>query len=360
MRSEGTTDMYESKLGHAVRLFGKDAPLATITPGAIDDYITTRREEGAKNNTIARELTCLRQMLRLAKRGGAYALDLDDVMPIGFSAQYKPVTRTLALEDVPKLLAALRNDDERAWVCFALAFAADVSDVARARPEHWDPTRRLMFVHGTKTSTRSAWLPVLAHVRELADYALARLPVSWTRASKGVGEACARAGLAHLSPKDLRRSAATWLIEAGADQSFVSRFMRHKSDLMVRLVYGQMRPERLGHLLGATAAEIPPLDAIIVPGEEVTSEAKDGTGSSQFPGPLGGIGRRRGFKRPPGDRGSSEDSEDPASSNVTRGCDGTRSEAIVGTTASHQEHDEADFLVALAEPMGAVPGGGLR
>lgn len=352
-RSEGTLHMYGVKLGHVVRLFGKDAPLSAIGPGGVDDYIVKRREEGAVNNTIARELTCLRQMLRLAKRAGVYPLDIGEVMPIGFSAGYKPRTRTLALEDVPKLLGALRNDTERAWVCFALAFGADVGDVERARPEHWDPERRLMFVHGTKTGTRSAWLPALAHVRALVDFALPRLPVSWPRASNGVGEACKRAGLPHLSPKDLRRSACTWLMEAGVEQSWASRFMRHKSDLMVRQVYGQMRPEKLGKLLGQIAAEIPALDAIVVVGEDVTSASDGDTLQSHKDGPLGGIGRRRGFKRRSGAEPTEPSQPVSAGSDVANGRDGTPNVALVGTPASQRfvtpEDEDGDFAAALVE-----------
>lgn len=248
-RSKGTLHMYRVKLGHVLRIFGAESPIGSITPGTIDAYLARRREEGAKNNTIARELSCLRQMLRLAKRDGVYEPDIAEVMPVGFSAKYKPVTRTLALADVPKLLAALRNDQERAWVCLAISLGADVGDVERATVADYDPIRGVMMVHGTKNISRAAEVPVLEHVRPLFEFALPHLPVSWPRASKGVGEACKRAGLPHLSPKDLRRSAASWLVAAGADQGHVGRFLRHKSDTMVRLVYGQMRPEELGALI---------------------------------------------------------------------------------------------------------------
>jgi integrase/recombinase XerC len=253
-RAGGTLHMYKIKLGHVVRIFGEATALADLTPGAVDVYIAQRKREGAGNNTITRELTCLRQMLRFAKRAGVYPLDLDEVMPVGFRAEYKPVTRTLALADVPKLLAALRNDSERAWVSFALATAADVGDIARAMPGDYDRERQVIRIRGTKNSSRDAIIPVLPHVRALLEAALPHLPVSWPRASHGVGEACARAGLPHLSPKDLRRTAASWLVASGANISHVSRFLRHRSDAMVRLVYGQIRPEELGKLI---AADVP-------------------------------------------------------------------------------------------------------
>ncbi len=273
-RSEGTVHMYGVKLGHITRLFGRDASMVSVTAPAIDAYIAARRTEGAGSNTIARELVCLRQVLKYAKRSGEYPHEIAAVMPIGFSSEYTPTKRTLAMGDLPKLLAALRSDQERAWVCLAIAFAADVGDIERMRPE--DYRDGLMVVRGTKTSSRSAQLPVLPLFSELVAFALPHLPVTWPRASKALGEACARAGLPHLSPKDLRRTAATWLIESGADQVLVSRFLRHRGDQMVRRVYGQVSPAALGSLLGK----------------------QTGTPASQNSRPLGGSGIRRGFKRP--------------------------------------------------------------
>lgn len=251
-RSDGTIHMYGVKLGHVVRLFGKDAPLAAITPVAVDDYIAKRRTEGVKSNTISRELTCLRQMLRLAKRAGAYAGDLDQVMPVGFSPEYKPVTRTLARGDLPALFAVL-TEEQQAWVCLALALAADLGDVERARREDYDRVRNVMRVRGTKNTARDAEVPILEAFRSLFEFALSRLPVTWPNVSKALPAACARARLPHVSPKDLRRSAASWLVAAGADQDMVSRFLRHRGSQMVRLVYGQVRPEQVGALLESQA-----------------------------------------------------------------------------------------------------------
>jgi integrase len=272
-RSEGTAHMYGVKLGHIARLFGKDAPMVQINANTVDAYIAARREEGAGSNTISRELVCLRQVLKYAKRSGEYPHDIASVMPIGFSAEYTPVKRTLARADFDALWTALPSDKERAWVALALAFAADVGDLERMRPE--DFKNGVMLVRGTKTGWRRQELPVLPLFAELVEFALPHLPVSWPRASKALGEACAKAGLPHLSPKDLRRTAATWLIEAGADQVLVSRFLRHKGDQMVRRVYGQVSPAALGSLLGT----------------------QTGTPASQKARPLGGTGRRRGLKR---------------------------------------------------------------
>jgi integrase len=300
-RSAGTLEMYEVKLGHFVRIWGEHAALASVTPEAVDSFIKQRRAEGAKSNTIARELSCLRQLLRHAKRAGHYAADVREVMPIGFAAEYVPVKRTLKLEDLPRLWEALQDDTERAFVALALGLAADTGDIRRARPEDYDRVRGVMRVRGTKTVSRDAEVPVLPHVRELVEWAVERLPIDWPRASKGVGEACKRARLPHLSPKDLRRTAASWLVATGADPSLVSRFLRHRSDAMVRLVYGQVTPTELGSLLTTSA-------------ETLQSNAR----------PLGGMADARDLKDASTGVGGGAESEDSGS----YGPDAARDRAV--------------------------------
>lgn len=279
-KSEGTQEMYSVKLGHIARVFGADSPMTIFTPpeGAVrvDAYIAKRTAEGVKPNTIARELTALRQVLKYARRAGEYSGDIQAIMPVGFSAEYIPVERTLDLANLRKLLDALRSDAERAWVCMALVFAADKADIHRMRTEDYDKATGLFHVRGTKNRARDAWLPVLSQFKELFDFGYARLPLDWDRASKGIPEACARAGIPHVSPKDLRRTTITWMAENGVAQEMASRFARHIGDQMVRKIYAKVRPRALGSLITAQL----------------------GTTPSLFTRPLGGIGRRTGFKRP--------------------------------------------------------------
>jgi integrase len=258
-RSEGTLNMYETKLGHLSRIAGverdktgavtRDVALAAVDANFIDAYILQRSTEGAGNNTIARELTCIGQLLKHAWRAGEFLTDPRKVMPIGFSAGYKPVTRTLKRSDLPKLLAACTMDQQRAYICLSLAIGGDRVDVENARPEDYDRERQVIHVHGTKNEARDAEIPVVSTTRELLEYALPFMPISWPSASSNLGKVCRRAGIPHLSPKDLRRTASSWMVADGVDQSNVSRWMRHKDDQMVRKIYGQLTPDELGRLI---------------------------------------------------------------------------------------------------------------
>jgi integrase len=280
-RAEGTLEMYEIKLGHVARIFGVHSSLSTITPGTLDAYIARRRDEGSVNNTIARELTCLRQMLRLARRAGVFSLGVDQVMPIGFAAKYVPVTRTLTWAKFQDLIAGTEDERQAAWICIAIATGADTSDVHRMQREDFDTERWVVKMRGTKNAARSATIPIPEPFRPLVERALPFLPLSWPRVSKALPELTTRLKIGHYSPKDLRRSACTWLVEAGVPEDAVSRWMRHRNSTMVRMIYGQMRPEALGSIIDGRT-------------QKRDTDTR----------PLGEIGRRAGFKSrrlPPAD-----------------------------------------------------------
>jgi integrase len=52
-------------------------------------------------------------------------------------------------------------------------------------------------------------------------------------------------GMARCSPNDLRRTHASWMVQAGVDLHVVSKLLGHKTTAMVQLVYGRTTPESL-------------------------------------------------------------------------------------------------------------------
>lgn len=244
-KSEATADMYDSKIGHAVRIFGQYTPLVNIDAKAIDRYIGTRQGEGVKNNTIQRELTCIWQMLRHARRSGDYHLELSQVKPIGFSPNYVPRDTFLRPEELPLLLEAL-PPERAAWVCLALATAGDISDVERALPGDYDSTKQVMRMHGTKNRHRKNTIPVPDPLLPLLELALPYLPLSWPRVSKDLPELCEKLKITRVTPKDLRRTAGTWLSEMGVRIDTLGKFMRHGGTKVTFDVYDRARPEATG------------------------------------------------------------------------------------------------------------------
>lgn len=285
-RSSGTHGMYRVKLGHVVRFFGDETSLAEITPQAVDRYIEQRRSEGAVDNTIHRELTCLTQMLKLARRAGCYVGDIAALKPVGFSPKYNPRKRWLTRDEVCELMIRLPVV-RSSWLAVALSTGARKSEVDRIQREDYDPETQVLKIRGTKTKGSLREVPIPGSELMRFEINLRRLE-PWPRASHELPAACKRAGIPPATPNDLRRTFATWMLQDGADENLVARMLGHGSQAMIRAVYGQLGGAKLGKLLaeqtGTSTAQTDPKDD----------------------GPLAEIGRRRGFKRPCDDAGSGE------------------------------------------------------
>ena len=62
---------------------------------------------------------------------------------------------------------------------------------------------------------------------------------------KGFESAAKRAGLEHITPHDLRRSAARWMVEAGIPMVEVAQYLGHSSTTTTEAVYARFSPEYL-------------------------------------------------------------------------------------------------------------------
>jgi integrase len=295
-KSEGTLQMYEQKLGHVVRIFGAHSPMMDIDAKAVDRFIDQRQKEGVTNNTIHRELTCMMQMLKLARRNGAFHLEISQVKPFGFSADYVPRKTHLKPDELPVLLAAPGMTPERvAWVCLALATGGDISDVERVQAGDYDPETQTIQMRGTKTRFRSARIPVPDMYQELLERSLPYLPLSWPRVSKDLPEICERVGITRVTPKDLRRTASTWLKAAGVALDVLGRWMRHGGAKVAFDVYDQSSAE--------------------VTGDAIRRQTQD---RHTAPGPLAELGRRGGLKSRRENQDSAENSGNSQSLPVVR------------------------------------------
>lgn len=248
-RAEGTVDFYRGKLGHALRLFGRDALPTDITPEGVDRYLETRRTEGAANTTLDKELTVIQQLCKVAKRLGAYPEDIESLRPVSFSRDYKPRERWLTQVQLMAVLRALPAT-RAAHVAFLVATGARWSESLRARPEHVHADR--IHLLGTKTETADRWIPNLAAMRPLLQLGVPQLPfAAWGNVRRDIALACAKAGVEPVTPNDLRRTTASWCAEAGVEPSHTAKLLGHSSTKMVMQVYGRIRPDVLGGLIDA-------------------------------------------------------------------------------------------------------------
>jgi integrase len=256
-RAAGTLRMIGIHAAHIARILGDETDLRTVGAPEVDGYISRRELEGAKPHTVYKELTTLRGVLRLAKRRGEYAGDLDETFP-EYSRKWTPGTRALTRAQVLALLAALPAR-RRALVAFIVATAADLENAFAARPGDVDLKRWRVIVHGTKTTARRRVVPVPTPFRPFLEEAAAYLPFDpWGNVRRDLEVACRRAEVPYVSPRDLRRSCAKILRnEYNVEPSLLSPILGHADSRMVETVYGKLEVDALERMLEERTAPKP-------------------------------------------------------------------------------------------------------
>jgi len=263
-RSAATLSMYDQKKGHLNRILGGTTALSKIDAAALDGYVSQRREEGAADPTIAKELSCLRGALSIARRHKKYPYTLDEVMPQGVVATSKARKTFLTPEQLLKLLAEL-SSERGAHVAFIVATGMRDSEAASAHRADVDLERWLVTVRGTKTEHAAAEIVVPPMGRALLAAALSscadegRLFTRWGNIRRDLHAACARAGVPAVTPNDLRRTCASWMVQAGTSTLAVSRVLRHADTRMVERTYGRTDTKSLRALVDAPFATVPQL-----------------------------------------------------------------------------------------------------
>ncbi len=248
-RSPETIKFYSVKLSHIGRVLGADTPLAAVTAARVDEYIAARKREGAAKYTISKELTCLRMLLKHARRRGEFDREVSQVMPVAFATGYKPRTRRLTIEEAWQLIAELPDGPAR-YVAFVCATTARDAAVARAKGR--DLSERGIRVHDRKTRGSTRTVPLTAITEAFARRAFdgigpeALVAAGVSSVRHAFDRAAKRLGMAHVSPNDLRRSVAHWLLEAGVPRDVAAAFMGHGSTKMLDLVYGKLDAVEIG------------------------------------------------------------------------------------------------------------------
>jgi integrase len=359
-RSHQTVAFYKKKCGMVLatlsEILGRksSAPifLREVNAGLVDRYVTQRRNDEVSESTIAHEITTWRAAMRIARRRGLWAEDVDAVFPDGLSrgkarsrwltfdevhalyldAHRRPGVRTAAEwtpeqldhfhaaaslgknrfaisehmtaigaknaspASIGRRLRALRGPlrpargepVERehepstaaglaffAKVAFCVATSAEWSALGRARREDVALDFSHARVRGSKNTRRDRVVPLellafrllLAFAVEHADGRDGRLFANLGSFRARLTEACARLGIPHASPTDLRRTHAKWLRLSGVAPANIAPSMGHASSKMVELVYGQASAEELAHVQSAEIARLPAVTVRLMSGE---------------------------------------------------------------------------------------------
>ncbi len=219
-----------------------------LTVERLYSFCEERTEEGAARETVRKELTVLKLALQLAERRGLLWKDPRRIMP-KWRAPYVPKDRYLEPDELARLLAALRPD-RRLWVAVAVLTGGRDRELQRLAWEGVDWSNGTILVPGTKTPRARRRITMPAELRALLESAPAGqrqgliLP-PWTNRRRDLAQACARAGLAPVTPNDLRRTYASLQKNVGVDSAVLAQLLGHTSTRMVDMVYGRLNLETL-------------------------------------------------------------------------------------------------------------------
>ncbi len=249
-RAAGTIDCLTKKAKQLERVLGHSRALESIDARAVDAYVATRLKEGMARTTIYKELVTLRGAMKLARRQGYAVKAVEEVMPLDFSASYKPKERALSEYEIGRLLEKLAPK-RAAVVAFILATGATYpSEVAPLRKGDIDTKNWIVRLRGTKRHTRDRKVPIVSFARPWLEMAVKYLPLErWSNIRRDLHEACAAAGIAVCSPNDLRRSVATLLRIKGVEPHLIGVFLGHRDSRMAERTYARIGPSDLANLL---------------------------------------------------------------------------------------------------------------
>lgn len=241
-----TVRCYEQKAGHVLRLLGAQQ-LAALRIEHVESYCRQRLAEGAARESIRKELCVLRKALAQAARRGWLRGDPAALIP-KFRAPYVPRKRWLSPEDFERLYADA-PPKRRLWLLLAAYGGCRRSEVEGVRWEHVDLANQAMLVRGTKNRSSDRRVPMHPRLHEALRAIQQRPPVPdssapvvarWSNVRRYLALHCQQLGLARVSPNDLRRTFASWLVQAGVSSFVVSQLLGHTSSRMVELVYGRI------------------------------------------------------------------------------------------------------------------------
>jgi len=222
--------------------------LSQITSGDIDDYKLARLRE-VKPATVNRELACLSHLLNLAKRNkkffGENPVAVSRLLP-----EYNQVERILTPEEEERLLA-LCNPYLKPILITALNTGMRKSEILTLKWTDVDLDNSVITLEHTNTkSKKTRRIPINSVMRKLlleqklksGGFEFVFLsqdgkPYKRHDSLKGAFERlCKKAGITGLRFHDLRHTAATRMVETGANIVAVNRILGH-ADLKTTMRY---------------------------------------------------------------------------------------------------------------------------
>jgi integrase/recombinase XerC len=266
-----STHTVRAYLGDVVSLLDHAARDGCTTPGELDiavlrSWLAARLRGGAARTSQARRAAAARTFTTWAHRAGLAAQDVG--AQLASPRAHRELPTVLRADQAARLVggATGRQDPEavrdRAVLEMLYATGVRVSELCGLDRADLDEARRVVRVFGKGAKERAVPYGVPAQ-RALDDWLRHGRPALATESSgdalfvgvKGgrlqatvvrriVRNAALAAGLPHTSPHDLRHSAATHLLDGGADLRAVQDLLGHAA-LSSTQIYTHVSTERL-------------------------------------------------------------------------------------------------------------------
>ena len=239
------------------------AKVADLTPASGRRYIRARRDEGAGDGTIGRELAQLRAALRLAKAEGR----IRDVPTLPMPPRPPPRDRWLQRDEAARLIEACVEAHVRLFIIVALHTAARGGAIRELRWRQIDFEAGLVDFRAAgrrKTAKGRAVVPMTGTLRaalieardagvvaeacrppEPDDPVIAYRGRAVRSVAHGVHAAARRAAVADVTPHVFRHTAATWLAQAGVAMERIAQFLGHTNPATTARIYAKHSPDWL-------------------------------------------------------------------------------------------------------------------
>lgn len=265
----GTVDSYMHTAGLLLRWWAGDGPLRLDHLNADDVIEFVRTECDGRRFGSAKDIACgTRALLRYLFLTGAIATELATVVPKVAGWRMATLPSFLTAEEIGRLLAscdrrsALGRRDYAVLILLA-RMGLRAGEVAGLELSHIDWRAGEVLVRGK--GRREERLPLPAEAGEaLAGWlwrgrprcdcpqVITRVraphrPLSSSGISAIVAAACRRAGLPVIHAHRLRHSAATQMLQAGADLTEVGQVLRHRS-VLTTAIYAKVDRQALAGL----------------------------------------------------------------------------------------------------------------
>ncbi len=231
--------------------FGHLSP-SQITADDCRAFIAKRMALGRKPGTIRTELNSLRIALSWGVKSKliqtAPALELPSASP--------PRERYLTRPEAQALIGAAVDPHIRLAMLLMLTTAARIGALLELQWRQVDMEQRLIRLAAEDIGPRKgrATVPINdtlhaaltdAHAAAISPYVIEYAGRQVGSIKTGFNAAVTRAGIAHCTPHDLRRTAGRFMVEAGVPIEEVAQYLGHTNPAITRSTYARFSPSYL-------------------------------------------------------------------------------------------------------------------